>query len=370
MAHVMKLNKAASGHMFKHYERAKDEQGEYIKFGNQNIDTARTHENYNLGPVHPEGQGGFVRRRCGEVKCLNRKDVNVMCSWVVTAPAGIAGTDNERAFFEETCRFLSDRYGAENVVSAHVHKDEITPHLHFAFVPVVEDKKKGHLKVSAKEAVNRADLKTFHTDLDHHLLQTLGDRYPGGVLNEATKEGNRSIEELKRGTAVQQLAEIESKAAKTLQKAQTLQGEEKALWGQIQSHKATIQTFADIESIGKKGIGGKVTMTADEAQQLKEQAKAYYAAMSSARKAADTAERLRARYYGMETEVPQLRSKVRTLQREKESAAHERDTMKAVIDSSPELSQLYNRQLQKLEAEREQRQKQRKSRSHGFDMGR
>mgnify|MGYP001021156440 CR=1 FL=1 len=29
MAHVMKMTRWAVGHMFKHYERAKDEKGEY-----------------------------------------------------------------------------------------------------------------------------------------------------------------------------------------------------------------------------------------------------------------------------------------------------------------------------------------------------
>ena len=39
----------------------------------------------------------------------------------------------------------------ENVISAYVHFDEVTPHMHYAFVPVVEDKKKGGYKLSAKK---------------------------------------------------------------------------------------------------------------------------------------------------------------------------------------------------------------------------
>ena len=71
----------------------------------------------------------------------------------------------ERLFFERTYRFLCDRYGEQNVISAYVHKDEKTPHMHFAFVPVTEDKKRGGEKVSAKEVITKNDLKTFHTDL-------------------------------------------------------------------------------------------------------------------------------------------------------------------------------------------------------------
>ena len=39
-----------------------------------------------MGPKRNISQGDFVKKRCNEVKCLNRKDVNVMCSWVITAP--------------------------------------------------------------------------------------------------------------------------------------------------------------------------------------------------------------------------------------------------------------------------------------------
>ena len=74
MAHVAKYSKGALGHMFAHYERAKDKDGEYIKFGNEDIDTNKSYLNYNLAPNHNMRQGKFLKKRCSEVKCLNRKD--------------------------------------------------------------------------------------------------------------------------------------------------------------------------------------------------------------------------------------------------------------------------------------------------------
>jgi hypothetical protein len=204
MAHCKKFTRAACGHMFKHYERAKDENGEYIKFSNENIDTNKSGLNYNLAPK--QSQGGFVKRRCSEVKMQNRADVNVICSWVVTAPKEIKAEETEK-FFREAYKFLSERYGKENVVSAYVHMDEITPHMHFTFVPVVLDKKKNIYKVSAKEAVTRKDLQTFHKDLSACMEKAFGRDI--GILNEATKEGDRSVKELKRGTASEQLKLIE-----------------------------------------------------------------------------------------------------------------------------------------------------------------
>ncbi|MGL5352097.1 MAG: MobV family relaxase, partial [Clostridium sp.] len=173
MAHVAKYSKGALGHMFAHYERAKDKTGEYIKFGNEDIDTSKSHLNYNLAPNHKMSQGEFVKQRCSEVKCLNRKDVNVMCSWVVTAPQGFP-KDKEKEFFEKTYKFLENRYGAKNVVSAHVHMDETRPHIHFSFVPVVYDAKKDIEKVSAKQMVCKSDLQTFHQDLEKNLERHFG----------------------------------------------------------------------------------------------------------------------------------------------------------------------------------------------------
>lgn len=197
MAHVAKHTRGALGHMCKHYERAKDANGEYIKFSNQNIDPSRTEFNYNLAPKRDISQGEFVKQRCSQVKCLTRKNVNVMCSWVVTAPQELKAEEYQK-FFQETYDFLEKRYGKENVVSAYVHMDEVTPHIHFAFVPVVYDKEKGIEKVSAKERVNKSDLKRFHSDLTVHMKRAFGRDI--GIENGSTKEGNLKVPQLKEQT--------------------------------------------------------------------------------------------------------------------------------------------------------------------------
>ena len=116
-----------------------------------------------------------------------------------------------KAFFQASYDFLQQRYGRENVVSAYVHMDEVTPHMHFAFVPVKhgfkEDKKNPDIsteyrKVSAKEVLNRRELQAFHPALQRYVEQELGHEV--SILNEATK-GNKSIEELKRQTATERL---------------------------------------------------------------------------------------------------------------------------------------------------------------------
>ncbi len=220
MAHMMKHTKASCGHMFAHFDR----KAEHIS--NENLDRTRTHLNYNLATHQQMDQGEFVRQRCSEVRCQNRKDVNVMVSWVVTAPKDLPEQEH-KAFFQASYDFLQKRYGRENVVSAYVHMDEVTPHMHFAFVPVVrtfkQDRKNPDIstevyKVSAKECVNRYDLQGFHESLQRYVSKELGHEV--NILNEATKEGNKSIEELKRESSTQRLQKANEQARTIVSKAQ------------------------------------------------------------------------------------------------------------------------------------------------------
>lgn len=201
MAHLMKSSKSSIGGLTRHFERYKNEDGDYLKFGNQDINISKTYLNYNL--ADSKNQLDFIKDRTSEVRCLNREDVKVMCSWVVTLPKEIKTTEEQDLFFKETYNFLENKYKKENVISSYVHLDETTPHMHFAFIPVVTDKKKGDLKVSAKELINRKHLQEFHSKLDQHMKNVFNRDI--GILNDATKEGNRSIEELKRGTAKEEI---------------------------------------------------------------------------------------------------------------------------------------------------------------------
>ena len=214
MANYDKWARGGAGHLLKHFERAKDKDGEYIKFGNRDIDTSRSHLNYNLAPERSEGQYNFIRQRCSEVYCLNRKDVNVLASWIVTAPTTLE-PNQYHDFFKSSYEALEEKYGKENVVSAHVHMDESgQPHMHFAFVPIVYDKEKERYTVNAKKCVTRADLKEFHPWLECALERKLG--YHVDVINEATKDGNKEISDLKRERELgkQREAERETAAAR------------------------------------------------------------------------------------------------------------------------------------------------------------
>ncbi|MBR6475758.1 MAG: plasmid recombination protein [Lachnospiraceae bacterium] len=226
--------------LFAHCERKKDENGRYVTFGNQMIDSARSYLNYNLCP-DARRQVDIVEERLSDpnLKCQNRADVNIYGSWCVTLPTHIPDYDDEgnmlmedkevhhrdgtvtqstvpklkevhytddqvQLFFKLTYDFLSERYKKENVISSYVHLDETTPHTHFLFIPVVDDKKWNEKnpekhprqKVCAKELMNKNELNMFHRVFQEYLdSHSETGLFP--VLNGTTVGGNRTIAELK-----------------------------------------------------------------------------------------------------------------------------------------------------------------------------
>ena len=201
MAHIEKFAKNSVGHLFAHFERKK-ENGEFVKFSNQEIDTTKTDQNYNLAWNRDKKQYQIYKDRLSQVQVFNRNDVKTLCSCVTTIPQDtyLKFKDNPKAireFFEHSYKFLENRYGKQNVVSSFVHMDETTPHMHFAFIPVVFDKKKNIEKVCAKEVITKTELKTFHKDYQEYLDNNLS--YDCLVHTGITKE-NKTIKELKDDT--------------------------------------------------------------------------------------------------------------------------------------------------------------------------
>ncbi|MDV8928675.1 mobilization protein [Leuconostoc mesenteroides subsp. mesenteroides] len=180
MAHLKKNTRGAVPGLAVHFERKTDHHT------NKDIDVSKTYLNQDLMADGSDMLSRF-NARLNDVYCMKRDDVKALATWIVTLPEELAEAPYEQqsAFFEATTAFLNDRYGQENAVAAVVHYDETTPHLHYAFVPVVFDDKKSRYKVSAKEVLTRHDLQTFHEDLDQHLKKVL-PFYEQGILNHKT----------------------------------------------------------------------------------------------------------------------------------------------------------------------------------------
>jgi len=340
MAHVMKHTKASCGHMFAHFDR----RAEHIS--NENLDRTRTHLNYNLAIHQQMDQGEFVRKRCSEVRMQNRKDVNIMASWVVTVPKDLP-LEEHKQFFQGCYDFLENRYGKENVVSSYVHMDEITPHMHFAFVPVVPDKKRDGFKVSAKECITRADLQSFHQQLETHLENVLGHEV--GILNEATREGNKSIAELKRSGATERLKSVEKEIEAKKDSLIPLQAEyeaKKAFVKQIGKLSRDTSLYPEGVKVSKKIFGEEEIVTVPK--EMWEKTRKLYLANLGINRSIDTLDKNLEEFYNsasmeriedLELEVKDLRQELRNkevqLHREKNTSKETLAKINQVLQSIP-----------------------------------
>ena len=263
MANLQKFTRNGAksyGNILSHYERKIDSKtGDYIHFRNRDIDHDRTHLNYNLGPSREITQSQFMRNKLNELYCLNRADVKVLCDWVITKPTDLKEEDTQK-FFEASYSFLKEKFcphlGYEAIVSSYVHMDETTPHMHFAFIPAVPDEKHGGYKISSDKLTSREVLLKTHPEFQKYIEEK---GLECTVQSFITKEGNKTIEELKVQTAKTKLAN------------------EKYLESKIKLEEQLLKK-AEIEgiSISKSLTGGVKGLTYEDAVKLLEMAKWAY----------------------------------------------------------------------------------------------
>lgn len=136
------------------------------------IDRERTHLNYNLCP-HPQYSKQeiiAIQERIRGKKM--RKDGILFGSTILTLPKDFQG--DEKEFFKSAYENLKKIYGLrdEDVVSAYVHLDESTPHLHFYFI-CVSHQENGD-KISWDSVFPRRMYKTQHKLLKKEMEKDLG----------------------------------------------------------------------------------------------------------------------------------------------------------------------------------------------------
>ena len=125
-----------------HNERTKE-----VYASNPDIDAERTMQNFHL--VTPRwSYEQEIRHRIRMAGCRVRKDsVKFVDTLVTVSPEFAKAHEPEMPeYFNRAFDFLKECVGEENIISAVVHMDEKTPHLHLCFVPLTKDK-----RLSAKE---------------------------------------------------------------------------------------------------------------------------------------------------------------------------------------------------------------------------
>lgn len=360
MAHLTSFKSSGAVGILRHDERREFDEVQSRK--NECIDPARTHLNYNLAPKRNGTLMNHIQQVCQDnnIRLSNRKDLNVMCSWVITAPKTIPEEQLSK-FFECCYNFMTSRYGVNNTLSAAVHLDETTPHIHYCFIPVGHDQKNDRLTVSSKLVATRTELRSFQQDLSRTLEQEFG--FNVGILNEATKNGNQTIEQLKQKskldaeiiesrTEIEQLAEqssiLTSESFKIQTEVNSLKSEKNRLEHEIKPLKACFDRYSDIENAGKTKLGGKVVLSAEEASKLKEQACSYWSAKTMTIQAKDEIKALHGRYDNIDDTVRRLQYQNRMLMSENQQLKRHIKHVDNVLESNPDLMEQFNKQSEQL----------------------
>ena len=163
-----------------HNERTKEQYA-----SNPDIDTSRSR--YNLHLVQPQGRyREEADRMIAAAHCRVRKDsVRVVEALVTASPEFFKGkTHSEvKAYFAYALKFLEGRQRPDTFLSAVVHMDEKTPHLHLCFVPLTPDG-----RLSAKEIIgNRKNLVRWQDEFWQHMVK----QYPELERGESASQTGR-----------------------------------------------------------------------------------------------------------------------------------------------------------------------------------
>lgn len=246
--------------------------------GNEKIDPKKTCLNYDLkdrnGMTATEYHRSKIDEISGEMKAKGRtlrKDAVTLCSWLVTAPKDLP-EEKQGEFFQGCFDFFSARYGSDSIVTAAVHLDETTPHLHLQFLPIVTDKD-GSRRLCAKDLENRKSLSSVHRDLEKELTTKLGSQIT--LLNGATEGGNKTVQELKAETLAQKNAELSEKVSeyeKALSEAETDLKDTKVVKGWFGKVKKEVPKTPDELERDRAIIGAKLVLQREESVKAKEKA--------------------------------------------------------------------------------------------------
>ena len=164
-------------------------------YKNKDIDKSRTHMNYDL---HSEVYSSYKKRINERVKesyvgtRAIRKDATMMVNFVISSDNDFFKNLSEvqqQEYFKISYEYLRDYFGAENVLSAKVHLDETTPHMHFSAIPLVDG------KLNAKNLMNRNFLRKIQSELPK-ILQYHGFDIERGI--EGSKRGHKDTEQYKK----------------------------------------------------------------------------------------------------------------------------------------------------------------------------
>ena len=169
------------GHIEAHNERMKENYA-----SNPDVKTELSKNNFHL--IEPRGKyRAEAERQIAQAGCRTRKDsVRIVETLITASPEFFQGkSDKEiRAYFERALAFMKTKQDPSTFVSAVVHMDEKTPHMHLCFVPITADG-----RLSAKDIVgNKKKLTQWQDEYWSYMVK----KYPDLERGESASETGRT----------------------------------------------------------------------------------------------------------------------------------------------------------------------------------
>lgn len=309
--HVTKHKHGTRGQQ-RHNERKEGQ-----KHRNRNIDDSRTKDNVWLKPDDGKTYNERIQAILEENYTGKRKprfDAVKMCEITVQIGGDLAETGTEEEQVEalkEAFEELKEQYGEKNIVSAVIHVDETTPHLHFDFVPIT---KSGGL--SAREVVgDRAQMRKTQA----RFLEAMQQRVPSAKF-ERKKENQ--FNGLEQKTFEKLTAALKAKEAEVWDREDKVEDREikvEEQENQLNALQATLQAkeqalIARERQVEKDEDGVVFDRDAVEAKEAKlaeraqEQRAQEEAIVETANKLADKTRELNARAEDLQTREEALRA--------------------------------------------------------------
>ena len=168
------------GQIEAHDERTKEEYA-------SNPDIDRSRSKYNFHIVEPQGKyRRSVEQQIRESGCRTRTDSVRMVEALITASPGFFKGRKQaevKEYFEFALQFIEKHQSKETIISAVVHMDEKTPHMHLCFVPLTKDG-----RLCAKEIIgNKKKLTWWQDEFWKHMVK----RYPDLERGESASQTGR-----------------------------------------------------------------------------------------------------------------------------------------------------------------------------------
>ena len=206
-----KLTRVQAMGAYKHNER------KTRNHSNKNIDSTKTELNYYLKKNELSYIKEFDKiKEKYDLKGQIRSNSNIMCEMVFTSDQKFfdkIGYEESKRYFEESYKFICEykNLGEQNIISAVVHMDEDTPHMHLLFIPVIHTIDKQGNKIDKVCCRDFWKGKNSYRDLQNAYFKHIsgkGFKLERGELVEVTNREHYSVQEYKRITNFENTKEL------------------------------------------------------------------------------------------------------------------------------------------------------------------